>query len=209
MINVIKWKSRLNQHDPVGILYETNHHFQYYRTVTRQPWIFIKIHCDIEIWIGIRLCIVVLHSMIVIQITQLFMIYCTGELHLRQNAILECSVQMFDIIPRTSFRKWTWWSWLHLLFQWEQDFVTKSNRQGYILFALIHDIDVIMVTLASQITSLTIVYSIGYSSADQRKHQSSASLAFVWGIHRWPVNSPHKGPVTQKMFPFDDVIMIT
>ena len=43
--------------------------------------------------------------------------------------------------------------------------------------------------------------------ADQRKHQSSASLAFVPGIHRWPVNSPHKWPVTRKMFPFDDVIM--
>ena len=42
---------------------------------------------------------------------------------------------------------------------------------------------------------------------DQRKHQSSASLAFVWGIHRWPENSPHKWPVTMKMFPFDDVIM--
>ena len=47
-----------------------------------------------------------------------------------------------------------------------------------------------------------------YSGADQRKHQSSASLAFVRGIHRWPVNSPHKGPVTRKMFPFDDVIMV-
>ena len=45
------------------------------------------------------------------------------------------------------------------------------------------------------------------SGTDQRNHQSSASLAFVRGIHRWPVNSPHKGPVTQKMFPFDDVIM--
>ena len=43
--------------------------------------------------------------------------------------------------------------------------------------------------------------------ADQRKHQSSASLAFVRGIHRRPVNSPHKGPVTRKVFPFDDVIM--
>ena len=42
---------------------------------------------------------------------------------------------------------------------------------------------------------------------NQRKHQSSASLAFVRGIHRWPVNSLHKGPVTRKMFPFDDVIM--
>ena len=43
--------------------------------------------------------------------------------------------------------------------------------------------------------------------ADQRKHQSSASLAFVRGIHRSPVNSPYKGPVTRKMFPFDDIIM--
>ena len=54
----------------------------------------------------------------------------------------------------------------------------------------------------------TIVYSTVYSGADQRKHQSSASLVFVWGIHRWPVNSPHKRPVTRKMFPFDDVIML-
>ena len=61
--------------------------------------------------------------------------------------------------------------------------------------------------MASQITSLTIVYSIVYSSADERKHQRSVSLAFVGGIHRWPVNSPHKGPVIRKMFPFDDVIM--
>ena len=64
-----------------------------------------------------------------------------------------------------------------------------------------------MSTIASQITSLTIVYSNVYSGVDQRKHQSSASLAFVRGIHRGPVNSPHKGPVTRKMFPFDDVIM--
>ena len=67
--------------------------------------------------------------------------------------------------------------------------------------------DVIMGTMASQITSLIIVYSTVYSGADQRKHQSSASLAFVRGIHRGPVNSPHKWPVTRKMFPFDDVIM--
>ena len=71
-----------------------------------------------------------------------------------------------------------------------------------------HYDDVIMGTSASQITSLAIVYSIVYSSADQRKHQSSASLAFVRGIHRAPVNSPHKWPVTRKMFPFDDVVMM-
>ena len=70
-----------------------------------------------------------------------------------------------------------------------------------------HYNDVIMSTTASQITSLTIVYSAIYSRADQIKHQSSASLAFVRGIHRSPVNSPHKGPVTRKMFTFDDVIM--
>ena len=64
-----------------------------------------------------------------------------------------------------------------------------------------------MDAIASQITSLAIVYSIVYSNADQRKHQSSSSLAFVRGIDRGPVNSPHKWPVTRKMFPFDDVIM--
>ena len=70
-----------------------------------------------------------------------------------------------------------------------------------------HYNDVIMGVMASQITSLTIVYSTVYLGADQRKDQSSASLAFVLGIHRWLVNSPHRGPVTWKMFPFDDVIM--
>ena len=71
-----------------------------------------------------------------------------------------------------------------------------------------HYNDVIINPMASQITSLTTVYSIVYLCAHQRKHQSSASLAFVRGIHRWPVNSPHKGLVTRKMFPFDDVIVI-
>ena len=67
--------------------------------------------------------------------------------------------------------------------------------------------DVIMSAIASEITSLTIAFSAIYSEADQRKHQSSASLAFVRGIHRWPVNFSHKGPVTRKMFPSDDVFM--
>ena len=67
--------------------------------------------------------------------------------------------------------------------------------------------DVIIGVMASQITSLTIVYSTVYSGAYQSKHQSYTLLAFVRGIHRRPVNSPHKGPVRWKMFPFDDVIM--
>ena len=63
-----------------------------------------------------------------------------------------------------------------------------------------------MSTMASQITGASIVYSTVCSGADQRKHQNTA-LAFGMGIHWWPVNSPHKGPVTRKNFPFDDVIM--
>ena len=64
-----------------------------------------------------------------------------------------------------------------------------------------------MGAIASQITSLTIVYSTVYSDANERKHQSSAPLAFVRGIHRGPMNSPHKWPETPIMFPFDGVIM--
>ena len=65
-----------------------------------------------------------------------------------------------------------------------------------------------MGSVASQITGFSIVYSTVCSGTDQRKHQISPSLAFVRGIHRWPANSPHKGPVTRIMFPFDDVIMV-
>ena len=71
-----------------------------------------------------------------------------------------------------------------------------------------HYSDFVMGTMVFQMTSLTIVYSTIYSGEDQRKRQSSASLAFVRGIHRWLVNSPHKGAVTRKMFPFDDIIML-
>ena len=69
-----------------------------------------------------------------------------------------------------------------------------------------HYNDVIMSAMASKITSLTIVYATVYSGADQ--HQSSVSLAFSRGIHRWPVNSLHKRPKMLKKFPFDDVIII-
>ena len=58
---------------------------------------------------------------------------------------------------------------------------------------VMHYSDVIMSTIASQFTSVSIVYSTVCSGPDQRKHQSSASLAVVRGIHRWPVDSPHKG----------------
>ena len=57
-----------------------------------------------------------------------------------------------------------------------------------------------MTTMASQITSLTVVYSTVYSDADQRNHQSSASLAFVWGIHRDRWIPRTKGQLRGKCF---------
>ena len=70
-----------------------------------------------------------------------------------------------------------------------------------------HCSEVIMSVMVSQITGVSLVHSTVCSGTDQRKYQSSASLAFARGTHWWPVNSPHKGPVTWKMFPFNDVIM--
>ena len=97
-------------------------------------------------------------------------------------------------------------SMYHTESQWPQTNVVQSPwclQQFPCLY-----ISVTMSVMASQITSPAIVCSsVINSGAYQRKHQSSASLAFVWGIHRWPVISPHKGPVTRKMVPYDDVIM--
>ena len=70
-----------------------------------------------------------------------------------------------------------------------------------------HYSDAILSAMASQITGVSMVSSTVFPGAYQRKHQCSASLALVREIHRWPLNSPHKGPITKEMFPFDDVIM--
>ena len=63
---------------------------------------------------------------------------------------------------------------------------------------------VIMSAMASQITSITIVYSTVYS---MRKSKEISKPRVTGLCDRWLVNSPHKGPITRKMFPFDDVIM--
>ena len=70
----------------------------------------------------------------------------------------------------------------------------------------VHYGDLITSAMGIQVTGVSIICSAICSGADRRKHQGSASLAFVRGIHQWLVNSPHKGPVTRKLFPFDDVI---
>ena len=95
----------------------------------------------------------------------------------------------------SSWRKKMW----ALRGPWEESTLQMPSEHYY---------DVIMSTLGSQITGISTVWSTVFSGADQRKHQSTASLAFVWEIHRWPVNSPHKRTVTRKMLPFDDVIML-
>ena len=118
---------------------------------------------------------------------------------------------------RICLYKWFHWLYSFLLilhfmnplsFGTLQNFIKICRQQQFVGLRYhashSHYNDAIMSMIASQITS---VYSTVDLGADQRKHQCSASLAFVRGIHRRPVNSPHKGPVTRKIFPFDDVIM--
>ena len=101
-------------------------------------------------------------------------------------------------ISTASSRRWTRQTFEFSIFSMKNCIIKRQVKQYN---------DVIMDSMTSQITSLTIVYSAVYSGADQRKHQSSASLAFVRWIHRGLVNSPHKWQVTRKMFPFDEDIM--
>ena len=117
--------------------------------------------------------------------------------------ILHCSVQNLKTIGygQTRFLFKMNYPILH-----EIPYITQHPWTQH-SYSELHYSDVTISMMASQITSLTIVYSTVHLGADQRKHQSSPAPAFVRGIHRWPVNSPHKGPVTRKMFPFDDAIM--
>ena len=86
--------------------------------------------------------------------------------------------------------------------------IHNKNHSSAARLTISHYCDVIMGTMACASNHQPHDCLLNRSSgADQRKHQSSASLAFVRGIHLWLVNSPHKEPVMRKMFPFDDVIM--
>ena len=125
--------------------------------------------------------------------------YNTGTRKRRKNYVL-CCFCCDELQPNSTYVHQGYSINTVLIIQLPRCQLTNLARCGYYS-------DVIMSSIASQITSLAIVYSSVYSGANQRKRQSSASLAFVWWIHRSPVNSPHKGPVMRKMFPFDDVIM--
>ena len=85
--------------------------------------------------------------------------------------------------------------WIHKNCQYKT-FVTEkitskpgANSWDILLYVPPHYGDAIMSAMTVQILSPSVVYSTVYSGADQRKHQSSASLAFVRVIHPWPVNS--------------------
>ena len=85
-----------------------------------------------------------------------------------------------------------------------QPHAVRVQQSSFLCSITFHYSDVIMSQMASQITCVSIVFSTNCSGADQRKHEIPASLTFVAEIHRWPANSPHKGPVTRQMFSFDD-----
>ena len=126
--------------------------------------------------------------------------------------ICECT-SIADGSQKCTQHMWTGCEWIRLThgltFKWHQpafSYFVFLYIQVWEVASETHYSDVKMGAMVSQITSLTIVYSTVYSGAGQIKQQSSASLAFVRGIHRWPMNSAHKWSVTRKVFPFDDVI---
>ena len=124
--------------------------------------------------------------------------------------IHQCSDYGRIYISKFSPSKDTWFRFLQyiLVLPYNSPVISTHHHFAKTVDSLTHYSDMIKSTTAFQITTISIVYSTACSGTDQRKHQSSTSLAFVRGIHRWPVNNRHKGPVTRKMFPFDDVIMI-
>ena len=138
---------------------------------------------------------------------------CGAYFHQKSESSLNCSKWLGACLspshyPNQLYLTLPFWCWLYwprclrkTFWCWGRK-IPAARGQWY------HYSDVIMGAMAFQITSLANVYPTVYSGTDQRKHRISASLAFVRGIHRWPVNSAHKWPVTRKMFPLGDVIMM-
>ena len=111
--------------------------------------------------------------------------------------------QSFDVFfdlrlnKRLSKKSWGWWFETPSCPLWRH----SNEKIAFRIFATT------LQWRQNERDCVSIAYSIVCSGTDQRKHQSSASLAFVRGIHHWTVNSPHKGPLTREMVPFHDVIM--
>ena len=123
------------------------------------------------------------------------------EINITLSPYQECEI----CVPLISFKANGTMKTIHTTAGNIYDFVRTCQRTH--LYPAPHGSDVIMSVMASQITGVSIVHSIVCWGADQRNLQSSTSKVFVRGLHQSPVNPPHRGPVTRKMFPFDDVIM--
>ena len=136
----------------------------------------------------------------------LVQIYCaTSHHYLPRDTKKEASVYCCENVNKL------WHFWMVFVSMPLQNLMNAIGSWCWPYFDVHHLIpwhysNVIMSSMAFRITGVSIVYSTVCSCADQRIHHSSASLAFIRGIHRWPVNCPHKGPVTRRMFPSDDVI---
>ena len=109
------------------------------------------------------------------------MIYLTADRYLYQSGNMPNGFQRTINMKLPS-----WWSQCTNLIQRDIPQLCESTSSCWACPKWIHCSDVTMGTMASQIISLTIVYSTFYSGADQRNHQCSASLAFVWGIGEFP-----------------------
>ena len=177
----------------------------YYPEALSQMYLFADIY---------RVCLVI--SIYLIQILRNFVclwhtVQCPNRFKILHRA-WPCPVQNLKTIPpwRNQFGANGNSSGYELIMSTERMscMVTLIYRSQPILNKISHYNDVKMSKMASQITSLTIVYSTVYSGVDRWKNQRSASLAFARAIRGWPVNSPHKWPVTLEMFPFDAVIVI-
>ena len=180
------------------------------------PW---KISLLELIWI----CIYIEYLYLVLKYIRYFFPCWSRWLASRVLSVPRCNGVEPVIVPRVTMLEWLTMFRCHFMDDVSCHFITWANDDQVLwshMASLTHNVfwgnwrDVL--THWGQVkhicvSNLTIIGSDNdlspYPGADQRKHQSTASLAFVKGIHRWPVNSPHKGPVTWKMFPFDDVIM--
>ena len=112
-------------------------------------------------------------------------------------------ISLSHIFSLCGFQRW-WYQWAPQTWMTGSEF-GQNPRLGQVILSNYSDL--IMSAMASQITGVSILCSTVCSGAVQRNHQSSASLAFMRGIHQWLMDSSHKGPVTRKMFPFNAVIM--
>ena len=122
--------------------------------------------------------------------------------HTRVQCTRHSSVQWFA----SRVKVFSFFISCRIRYLWEE---LISGFTGHTYSPIQHHGDVIMSEMAFQITGVSIVCSSVCSDEDQRKHQSSPSLAFVRGIHRGPSEFPHKGPETRKMFQFDDVTILS